>query len=113
MATMPIREVDKVEILTLLDNSIGLLMAGTEQVKRFRLPSDGFTRENLVAEHGFAALVTATARVRVRSCNHTFPGAWRAPIREAYLVRNLPFNSLNSSFSIPFRPSHNDRRGRR
>lgn len=61
MATMPLREVDKVEILTLLDNSLDLLMAGTEQVKRFPLPPDGFTRESLVAEHGFAALVTATS----------------------------------------------------
>ena len=61
MATMPLREVDKVEILTLLDNTIDLLMAGTEQVKRFPLPSDGLTRESLVAEHGFAALVTATS----------------------------------------------------
>ncbi len=61
MATMPLREVDKVEILTLLDNTIDLLMAGSEQVKRFSLPSDGLTRESLVAEHGFAALVTATS----------------------------------------------------
>lgn len=61
MATMPLREVDKVEILTLLDNTIDLLMAGTEQVKRFPLPSDALTREGLVAEHGFAVLVTATS----------------------------------------------------
>jgi 7,8-dihydropterin-6-yl-methyl-4-(beta-D-ribofuranosyl)aminobenzene 5'-phosphate synthase len=36
-------------------------MAGTEQVKRFPLPPDALTRESLVAEHGFAALVTATS----------------------------------------------------
>src|SRR5580765_2586575 len=59
MATMSLREVDKVEILTVLDNAIDLLMAGTEQVKRFPLPPDALTRESLVAEHGFAALVTA------------------------------------------------------
>jgi 7,8-dihydropterin-6-yl-methyl-4-(beta-D-ribofuranosyl)aminobenzene 5'-phosphate synthase len=61
MATMSLREVDKVEILTVLDNAIDLLMAGTEQVKRFPLPPDALTRESLVAEHGFAALVTATS----------------------------------------------------
>jgi len=61
MATMSLREVDKVEILTVLDNTIDLLMAGTEQVKRFPLPPDALTRESLVAEHGFAALVTATS----------------------------------------------------
>jgi 7,8-dihydropterin-6-yl-methyl-4-(beta-D-ribofuranosyl)aminobenzene 5'-phosphate synthase len=59
MATMSLREVDKVEILTVLDNTIDLLMAGTEQAKRFPLPPDALTRESLVAEHGFAALVTA------------------------------------------------------
>jgi len=61
MATMSLREVDKVEILTVLDNAIDLLMAGTEQVKRFPLLPDALTRESLVAEHGFAALVTATS----------------------------------------------------
>ena len=60
MAIMPLKEVDKVEILTILDNNIDLLMAGTEQVKRLPLPPDALTRESLVAEHGFAALVTVT-----------------------------------------------------
>lgn len=58
MATIPLREVDKVEILTVLDNTIDLLMASTPQVKRLPLPPDALTRESLVAEHGFAALVT-------------------------------------------------------
>ena len=61
MATMPLREVDKVEILTVLDNTIDLLMAGSPQVKRLPLPPDALTRESLVAEHGFAALVTVTS----------------------------------------------------
>lgn len=61
MATMPLREVDKVEILTVLDNTIDMLMAGTPQAKRFPLPPDALTRESLVAEHGFAALVTASS----------------------------------------------------
>ncbi|THJ19715.1 MAG: MBL fold metallo-hydrolase [Nitrospira sp. CG24E] len=64
MATMPLREADGVEILTVLDNTIDMLMAGTPQAKRFFLHPDAVTREVLVAEHGFAAMVT------VRS-NHT------------------------------------------
>ena len=60
MAIMPLKEVDQVEILTILDNNIDLLMAGTEQAQRFPLPPDVWTRESLVAEHGFAALVTVT-----------------------------------------------------
>jgi hypothetical protein len=38
MATMPLREVDKVEILTVLDNTIDMLMASTPQVRRLPLP---------------------------------------------------------------------------
>ena len=60
MATIPLKEVDKVEFLTILDNTIDLLMASTEQAKRFSLMPDVFTREVLLAEHGFAALVTVT-----------------------------------------------------
>jgi 7,8-dihydropterin-6-yl-methyl-4-(beta-D-ribofuranosyl)aminobenzene 5'-phosphate synthase len=58
---MPLREVDKVEILTLLDNTIDILMADTPQAKRFPLRSDALTRESLVAEHGFAALVSVSS----------------------------------------------------
>lgn len=61
MATMPLKEVDKAEILTILDNTIDLLMASTEQTKRFPLPPDALTRSSLVAEHGFAMLVTVTS----------------------------------------------------
>lgn len=60
MATMRLHEVDKADILTILDNTIDLLMAGTPQAKRFPLLPDALTRESLVAEHGFAALVTVT-----------------------------------------------------
>ena len=61
MASVLLREVDKVEILTLLDNSIDILMTGTPQAKRFPLRSDVLTRESLVAEHGFAALVSVSS----------------------------------------------------
>jgi 7,8-dihydropterin-6-yl-methyl-4-(beta-D-ribofuranosyl)aminobenzene 5'-phosphate synthase len=45
---------------TLLDSTIDILMAGTPQAKRFPLSSDALTRESLVAEHGFAALVSVS-----------------------------------------------------
>jgi len=61
MARMPLRGVDKVEILTLLDNTIDILMADTPQAKRFPLRSDALTRKSLVAEHGFAALVSVSS----------------------------------------------------
>ena len=31
MATMPLKEIDKIEILTILDNTIDLLLAGSEE----------------------------------------------------------------------------------
>jgi 7,8-dihydropterin-6-yl-methyl-4-(beta-D-ribofuranosyl)aminobenzene 5'-phosphate synthase len=57
MTAQRLREVDRVEILTLIDNSVDLLMDDTPHTRRFAVPSDGFVRESLVAEHGFAALV--------------------------------------------------------
>jgi len=60
MSTMPLKEVDKVEILTLLDNTIDLLLAGSDKVKRLPMTPDALTRESVKAEHGFAALVTVT-----------------------------------------------------
>ena len=55
---MPLKEVDRVEILTILDNSIDLLLPGAENVQRLPFSPDVLTRENPIAEHGFAALVT-------------------------------------------------------
>jgi 7,8-dihydropterin-6-yl-methyl-4-(beta-D-ribofuranosyl)aminobenzene 5'-phosphate synthase len=55
---MPLKEVDRVEILTILDNNIDLLLPSTENVQRIPFAPDLLTRENPVAEHGFAALVT-------------------------------------------------------
>lgn len=61
MATALLREVDRVEILTVLDNTIDMLLAGTPHAKRFPLLPDAVSREILVAEHGFAALVTVAS----------------------------------------------------
>jgi 7,8-dihydropterin-6-yl-methyl-4-(beta-D-ribofuranosyl)aminobenzene 5'-phosphate synthase len=60
MAEMPLKEVDKAEILIIVDNSIDIFLASTEHSKRFPLPPDVLTRETLVAEHGFATLVRVT-----------------------------------------------------
>jgi 7,8-dihydropterin-6-yl-methyl-4-(beta-D-ribofuranosyl)aminobenzene 5'-phosphate synthase len=61
MPAMPLREADRVEILTVVDNTVDMLMAGTRQAERFPLPPDALSRESLVAEHGFAALVTVSS----------------------------------------------------
>ena len=60
-ATMPVKAVDKVEILTLLDNSIDILLPDTDKAKRVPRKPDSLSKEPLQAEHGFSALVTVTA----------------------------------------------------
>jgi 7,8-dihydropterin-6-yl-methyl-4-(beta-D-ribofuranosyl)aminobenzene 5'-phosphate synthase len=57
MATMPLKEVDNVEILTVLDNTVDMLLPDSEKAKRPPRHRDAMTRENLIAEHGFSALV--------------------------------------------------------
>src|SRR5262245_22835086 len=49
--------VDHVEITLVMDNFVDLLMAGSEDVRRHRA-YDFADRNQLVAEHGFSALVT-------------------------------------------------------
>src|SRR5499433_1377790 len=61
MATMPLKEVDNVEILTVLDNTIDMLLPDTGKAKRLPRVADAMTRESLVAEHGFSALVKVTS----------------------------------------------------
>src|SRR5512132_1853874 len=61
MPTMPLKEVDKVEILTILDNTIDMLLPDSNKVKRLPRSPDAMTRESLIAEHGFAALVTVSS----------------------------------------------------
>jgi len=52
-------EVDRVEILTLVDLSLDLLMAGSETVRRVDITGTlGEGRSTLRAEHGFSSVVT-------------------------------------------------------
>ena len=54
-----LQPVDAVEITLVVDNFVDILMAGGDGVRRFPLAYDQFQdREQLVAEHGFSALVT-------------------------------------------------------
>ena len=53
--------VDAVEVTLVVDNFVDILMAGAEGVRRFPLAYDFFDHQQLVAEHGFSALVTVEA----------------------------------------------------
>jgi 7,8-dihydropterin-6-yl-methyl-4-(beta-D-ribofuranosyl)aminobenzene 5'-phosphate synthase len=51
------REVGRVQLTVLMDNTVDVLMAGSDVVRRLRLTPDRFQRPQPRAEHGFAALV--------------------------------------------------------
>jgi 7,8-dihydropterin-6-yl-methyl-4-(beta-D-ribofuranosyl)aminobenzene 5'-phosphate synthase len=50
-------ELDEVKITLVMDNSIDVLMAGSEIVQRYPLKSDMFEHLQPMAEHGFSALI--------------------------------------------------------
>src|SRR5712692_6989973 len=50
--------VDGVEITTIIDNSLDVLMASTPVARRFPLKSDFLSRDQLRAEHGASLLIT-------------------------------------------------------
>jgi len=54
------RPVDGAEVTIVIDNFVDLLMAGSEDVHRY-LAYDFSDRKQLVAEHGFSALVTVVS----------------------------------------------------
>lgn len=59
MARLMLPAVDRVEILTVLDLSLDLLMAGSDTVRRVDIAGTlGEGRSTLRAEHGFSSLVT-------------------------------------------------------
>jgi len=91
MATMPLKEVDSVEILSLLDNTIDMLMASTPQARRFPLPPDALASESLLAEHGFAAMVT------VRSGNTSESLLFDAGLSKSGLTHNMDILDVRPS----------------
>jgi 7,8-dihydropterin-6-yl-methyl-4-(beta-D-ribofuranosyl)aminobenzene 5'-phosphate synthase len=59
--TSAIQDADAVEIITLVDNTVDLLLESTDNVKRAPRLRDGKPTLPLLAEHGFSALVRVTA----------------------------------------------------
>lgn len=58
---VPLQPVEAAEVTIVVDTFVDLLMAGAEGVRRFPLSYDWADREQLVAEHGFSALVTVVS----------------------------------------------------
>jgi 7,8-dihydropterin-6-yl-methyl-4-(beta-D-ribofuranosyl)aminobenzene 5'-phosphate synthase len=58
MAVISLSPVDRVEVLSLMDNSVDVLMGSTPVARRAPRPRDAHTRPQLRAEHGVSMLVT-------------------------------------------------------
>src|SRR5579859_3748306 len=58
-AALDLPEVDEVQITLIMDNSVDVLMAGSEVARRFPVRRDLFERAHPMAEHGFSALIRA------------------------------------------------------
>jgi 7,8-dihydropterin-6-yl-methyl-4-(beta-D-ribofuranosyl)aminobenzene 5'-phosphate synthase len=94
MAAHELAPVDGVDVTIIVDNYIDLLMAGSEDVHRY-LVEDLADRDQLVAEHGFSALVT------VRSGGTSSSILYDAGLTPSALGRNLavldvPVNDLRA-----------------
>jgi len=53
-----LKPVDAVEVTIVMDTFVDILMAGGDGVQRFKLAYDWSENANLLAEHGFSALLT-------------------------------------------------------
>ena len=54
---IPLEPVDRAEVTIVVDNFVDVLMAGAQGVRRY-LATDWGDRRQLIAEHGFSALIT-------------------------------------------------------
>jgi len=55
--TIPLVEVDEVQVSILCDNSVDVLMTGSATARRFKLSSNLFEKPFPIAEHGFSAMI--------------------------------------------------------
>ena len=55
--TIAVPTVDAVQIMTIMDNTINMFMAGTEAARRLPLGPNLFDRPASIAQHGFSVLI--------------------------------------------------------
>jgi 7,8-dihydropterin-6-yl-methyl-4-(beta-D-ribofuranosyl)aminobenzene 5'-phosphate synthase len=61
MPVIPLKAVDRVEVLSVMDNSIDVLMGNTPVARRLKRSRDSHSRPQLRAEHGVSMLVSTYA----------------------------------------------------
>jgi 7,8-dihydropterin-6-yl-methyl-4-(beta-D-ribofuranosyl)aminobenzene 5'-phosphate synthase len=64
---VPLRPIDSLEATILVDNQIDILLPSTDRVRRAPLALDWSTRAQLIAEHGYAVLLTIRERGTTRT----------------------------------------------
>ena len=64
MQNISLQPVEQVEILSIMDNTIDVLMASTSIAQRAPLLRDKFSRPELRAEHGVSMLITVLSEGR-------------------------------------------------
>lgn len=80
---IPLPPVDEVQITTIVDNTIDILMAGSEVAHRFALGLNPFERELPTAQHGFSVLL------RVRAGAHSGAVLFDTGVSRAGTLHNL------------------------
>ncbi len=80
-----LKPVDRLEITTLVDNSIDVFLPSTKEIRRTQLPSKlpWGDRKSLIAEHGYSALVS------VHTGDHSASLLFDAGVSTNALIHNM------------------------
>ena len=70
-----LKPVDWVEVLSVMDNSIDVLMGNTPVARRAPRERDGLSKPQLRAEHGVSMLVTTHAETETRTLSFSIPAS--------------------------------------
>jgi len=103
---VPLREVGHADVTIVMDNFVDVLVAGSEDVRRYVL-RDVSDRKQLVAEHGFSALVTVEAGGRRSSILYD-AGLTPDGLARNLEVLNVPVRELRA---IVISHGHGDHHG--
>lgn len=90
-----LQPVDSATVTILVDNFIDVFMAGSETVRRTAVPKDFFDHEHLIAEHGYAALLTIQKDGRSESILYD-AGLARKTLTHNMDVLSLPADNLRA-----------------
>lgn len=94
-ALVRLRPVDSLRVTVLVDNQIDILLPSTDRVRRAPLRPDWSKGSQLVAEHGFAALVTTQSQGTVRTVLYD-AGLGRDTLLHNMEVLGIPMDGIEA-----------------